>query len=126
MTGRCRRAAASRPPLNGGALVGGMQLDPTRAVSAFKELEGAVRDVLLEHDPSGLFAMGAPRGEHDSDIHRVISKLQFVDKCEGVSDVLQSVLGGWISESGHEPARICAAMAPDLWRAWLVYQEKAG
>ena len=101
-------------------------MNPDEASSAFAVLEAEIRDVFRRHDPSGLFGMGAPADEHDSDVHRVISALQRVaDPC-GVSEVLQSVWREWIAARGQDPIRVCDAMAPEVWSAWRAFRRRAG
>lgn len=60
-----------------------MTLNPDNAKSAYPELEESIRRVFQQHDPSGFFAMGAPKDERDDSIHAIIARLQYVRRRDG-------------------------------------------
>ena len=101
-------------------------IEATRAAGAFPELLRTIRKVFYQHDPSGLFAVGAPEDEHDALIHMVISRLQYLRGSEEVAVVLEAELGGWIASNGKDPKDACSSMAPAIWSAWCVFREKVG
>ncbi len=100
-------------------------MKPTEARAAFPRLLDEITEVLLRHDPSGLFSAGAPRDEHDDDIHRIVSLLQDTHGPDDVPGILESVMGDWIASSGDNPKEMCRAMAPAIWAAWKKFRDKA-
>src|SRR5437773_10857366 len=101
-------------------------MDPKKASVAYSRLEERVVDILVAHDPSGLFALGAPRDEHDREVHAIISKLQHATGPEDVEGILSAVLRPWVEGAGKSVAALCAATAPDIWEAWQKFREVAG
>lgn len=100
-------------------------MDPKKARAAYPQLFNAIRAVIYRHDPSGLFALGAPKDEHDDDVHRIISRLQHVDSPDAVPEILDDVMGYWFEEN-PDPKDFARAMAPPIWDAWCVFIEEAG
>ena len=98
-------------------------MDKNKAAAAFPELIATLRDVLRQHDPSGLFALGCPEDEHDDDIHRILSLLQGAQGRGDVVNVLDSVLSGWVPE--EERKATFEAMAPAVWAAWSAFLENS-
>ena len=100
--------------------------DHTDQDRSFGQLCSSIREVLQRHDPSNLFELGAPLDEHDSSVHRIIGGIQHAHDPAGVTEVLERELWDWINAAGNDPTRICAAMAPDVWRAWRAFKGGAG
>ena len=100
-------------------------MNKEEARAAFPGLFEAIREVLQRHDPSGLFAMGAPKDEHDDSINRIVARLQSVQSAEAVPEILEREVGGWIRGNGKDAVEVCAAMAPEIWVAWCEFREKA-
>ena len=69
---RARPVVPPATPLNP-RIVGRTMMDADKAAKAYPTLEKRIARLLVEHDPSGLFAMGAPHDEHDEDV-RAISR----------------------------------------------------
>ena len=101
-------------------------MDKEKAAAAFPKLFEDIREVIYQHDPSGLFAMGAPKDEHDDSIHRIISLLQHIHGPEGVQEVLEDAMRDWIADKGDNPKEVCTAMAPAVWTAWSEFRGKVG
>jgi hypothetical protein len=101
-------------------------MDPKKAATAYPARERRVVEILIAHDPSGLFALGAPRDEHDAEARAIISKLQRATGTADVEGILDDVLGGWIRSAGKPTTDLCAAMAPDIWEAWRNFRNAAG
>ena len=97
-------------------------MDPKKAASAYSVLERRIVEILVAHDPSGLFALGAPHDEHDRDVHIIISKLRRAAGTSDVEIILEEVLGGWMNSAGKPTSQLCAAMAPDIWEAWQYFR----
>ena len=101
-------------------------MDPQKAKAAFPELFHAIREVVYRHDPSGLFAISAPKDEHDDDVYRIISLLRHSRSMEEVPEVLDTVMGRWLSENPYASEEMWGSMAPEIWEAWKTFLEKAG
>jgi hypothetical protein len=65
------------------------------------------------------------KDEHDTEIYRVISRLQHLRSSEEVAEALEAELGGWIKDIGKDPKDICNSMAPAIWSAWCIFRENA-
>jgi hypothetical protein len=85
-------------------------MDAKKAAAAYPTLEKLIARVLIERDPSGLYAMGAPHDEHDGDVHSIL-----VDR-----------LCGWIVDAGKDVEDLCSGMAPAIWEAWREFKRAAG
>ena len=101
-------------------------MDPKKAKEAFPELFHAIREVVYRYEPSGLFAISAPKDEHDDDVYRIISLLRDSRGPEEVPEVLDNVMGGWLTENPHASEEMWVSMAPEIWEAWETFLEKAG
>ena len=101
-------------------------MDSRKAVAAYPTLEKRVASVLIEHDPSGLYAMGAPHDEHDGDVRAIISALQRATSLADVRPILESTLGRWIRGAGKDVDVLCASMALPIWEAWCDFKSEAG
>jgi hypothetical protein len=101
-------------------------MDPDKATAAFPVLEERIRQTLVAHDPSGLFELGAPRDEHDGDVHTIISRLQRASDETEVPGILEDALGHWIGDRRRVQRKVCEAMAPEVWDAWSAFKVEAG
>jgi hypothetical protein len=101
-------------------------MDPKKATAAYPALEKRVRNVLVEQDPSGLYAIGAPDDEHDEEVRRIISLLQRATSVADVREVLKDRLAPWILDAGKSVEDLCTKMAPPIWEAWCEFKLKAG
>lgn len=101
-------------------------MDSRKTVAAYSTLEKRVGSVLIEHDPSGLYALGAPHDEHDGDVHAIISALQHATSVADVRPILESTLGSWIRDAGKDVDVLCATMAPPIWEAWRDFKSEVG
>ena len=95
-------------------------MKPEKAKRAYPELEESIRRAFQAHDPDGLFAMGAPADEHDTDIHAIISSLQHAAGAEDVAATLRHRF-----EGGDSVDRL-TAMAAEIWQAWRDFKRAAG
>ena len=117
-TGRATRRAADAGP--------DRLMDSKKASIAYPVLERKVVDILVAHDPSGLYALGAPRDEHDRDVHAIISRLQHASGPADVEGILADVLRPWLEDAGKSTTEFCAVMAPGIWEAWQNFRKAAG
>ena len=98
-------------------------MDKKKAAAALPLLVASLREVLQEHDPSGLFACHCPADEHDADIHRIISLLQRAAGPDDVAGIVESVMDGWRPKG--ECDAMWGAMAPAIWIAWSAFVESS-
>ncbi len=101
-------------------------MDARKAAAAYPALEARIRALLVEHDPSGLFEAGAPRDEHDREVHAIVSRLRRAADEDDVAAILADVLGGWIDGAAKNRAELCSRMAPHVWEAWRAFTSAAG
>ena len=101
-------------------------MDSKKASIAYPVLERKVVDILVAHDPTGLYGLGAPRDEHDRDVHAIISRLQDALGQADVEGILADVLRPWLDGAGESTRELCAAMAPGIWEAWQNFRKAAG
>jgi hypothetical protein len=101
-------------------------MDSKKASIAYRALERQVVDIVIAHDPSGLYALGAPRDEHDGDVHAIISRLQRASGPTDVESILAEVLRPWLDGASKSTTELCAAMAPGIWEAWHEFRRAAG
>lgn len=101
-------------------------MDAERAAAAYPALEKRVIGILVAHDPSGLFALGAPRDEHDRDVHTIISALQGATSVTDVRAILERELAHWITGASKDVDELCREMAEPIWDAWCEFRSKAG
>ncbi len=100
-------------------------MDPTKARAAFPRLLSEIREVVYRYDPSGLFAIGAPKDEHDDSVYKIISLLQHIHSEEEVPQVLEKAMGGWLADNPEASEEVWTAMAPEIWDAWKAFLERA-
>ena len=101
-------------------------MDPKKASKAFPTLFSNIREVVYRYDPSGLFAIGAPKDEHDDSVFKIISLLRDKHSQEEVPDVLDKAMGGWLADNPEASEEMWEEMAPEIWEAWKVFLEEAG
>ena len=101
-------------------------MDPKKASTAFPTLFSKIRKVVYRYDPSGLFAIGAPKDEHDDSVNKIISLLRYKHSPEEVPDVLENAMGGWLADNPEASEEKWVAMAPEIWEAWKAFLENAG
>ena len=101
-------------------------MDPKKARAAFPELFNKIREIVYQHDPSGLFSVGAPKDEHDDSVYKIISLLRNKKSLEEVPDVLDKAMGGWLEENPEASDDMWVSMAPEIWEAWKTFLKKAG
>ena len=101
-------------------------MDAKKAAAAYPTLEKLIARVLIEHDPSGLYAMGAPHDEHGGDVRAIIASLQRATSLADVHSILVDRLCGWIVNAGKDVDDLCSSMAPAIWEAWREFKRAAG
>src|SRR6266446_6811387 len=101
-------------------------MDSKKASIAYPVLERKVVDIVVAHDPSGLYSLGDPRAEPDRDVHAIISRLKHASGLVDVEGILADVLRPWLEAAGKSTTESCAAMAPGIWEAWQNFRRAAG
>jgi hypothetical protein len=101
-------------------------VDPEKARRAYPDLENSIRQIFLAQDPDRLFELGAPPDEHDGDIHRVISKLQYASEVSDLVHILEHCRIEAPEMGRQGSSDDWRGMAPAIWEAWLAFKQAAG
>jgi len=84
------------------------------------QLFADVTEILAQHDPVGLVAVGAPRDEYEAEAGTIIPRLDSAADARDVHRILVEEFDRWFGrDTPKMSAGDFAGVAEDVWAAWL-------
>jgi SAM-dependent methyltransferase len=77
-------------------------------------------ELLAEHDPVGLTAIGAPRNEYEAEVGTIIPRLQTASDIHDVHRILVEEFDSWFGSDTPKMSSVeFERVATDVWAVWL-------